>query len=100
MRVRHVVLFDLDRGVDAMDPRVAAACLAEERLSVKVPGDHGWTFGRDVSRRPVSADFAGSGDFASQSDLASFLAHPAHQEAAALWAPLATWRVADFEVGR
>ncbi len=99
MRLRHLVLFHLLDGVSPTDERVLAACAAEEQLTTSVPGDHGWVFGPDLSRREVSADFAGTGDFASSDALEDFLAHPLHVEAGRRWAGLVQLTVADIEVG-
>lgn len=98
MTIRHLVLFHLLDGIDAHDPRVSAAVAVEQELARAIPGDHGWVFGRDVSRRPVSADFAGTGDFGSAEELAAFLAHPAHAAAGEAWSGLVRLTVADIEV--
>lgn len=100
MTLRHIVLFHLLDGVGPDDERVLAACAAEEELTTSIPGDHGWIFGPDHSRREISADYAGTGDFASSAQLADFLAHRAHVEAARRWIGLARWTVADIELGR
>lgn len=98
MSIRHIVLFHLLVSISPDDERVLAACSAEKELTNDIPGDHGWVFGPDLSRREISADFAGVGDFASDAELAGFLAHPAHTEAVRLWAGLAGWTVADIQV--
>lgn len=98
MSLRHIVLFYLLEGIDPESEEVEAANAAEQKLADAIPGNHGWVFGTDVSRREISADFAGVGDFDSTSALADFLAHPAHKEAARLWTGLARWTVADIKV--
>lgn len=95
--IRHMVLFTLDDGVAADDPRVDRACAAEAALTARFP-DVKWTFGPNTAGRPDAADFAGTGDFASADSLGAFLADPAHREAGQLWGEIARWTVADLEV--
>ena len=98
MTVRHIVLVTLEPTVDADDPRVLAACRAEEELAARAPGGTGWRFGPDLARRPVSADFAGVGDFPSMAAVEEFLGHASHADVVRLWAGLATIVVADLEL--
>jgi hypothetical protein len=98
MTVRHIVLVSLEPGVRSDDPRVLAACAAEDALAAQAPGGQGWRFGADVARRPVSADFAGVGDFESMSAVHDFLEHPTHAEVVRLWAGLSRTVVADLEL--
>lgn len=97
--IRHIVLFQLAPTVHSDDPRVQRAAEAEHRLAEQIPEGHRWRFGPSITRRDISADFAGVGDFESLESLGRFLAHPAHQVAAELWRDLATWTVADLDLG-
>lgn len=100
--IRHVVLFRLRPGVSADDPRVAAACRAEQDLQVGAasgaPQAPSWHFAADMSRRPVSADFVGVGHFASQTELDRFLDSDVHRHAVDAWDGLADIIVADVEL--
>lgn len=96
MTIRHLVLFRLHGDVRADDARVAEAVAASAALRGTVPGGEDWRIGADLSGREVSADFAGAGDFASTEALGAFLTDRRHVEAAARWAQIATWTVADL----
>lgn len=101
--IRHVVLFRLRPGISVDDPRVVAACRAEEGLETGGEGAEvvttpSWHFAADVSRRPVSADFVGVGHFASRAELDRFLDSDAHRHAAGAWEGLAVILIADVEL--
>lgn len=98
MTIRHMVLVTLEPEVEPTDPRVVAACQAEDELLAQAPGGEGWRFSRDVARRPISADFAGVGDFPSMDAVQEFLNHRSHVEVIRLWAGLARIVVADLEL--
>ncbi len=97
MTIRHLVLFRLNDGVSAHDPRVREAVAASAELRESVPGGESWRIGSDVSGRDVAADFAGVGDFTSREVLAQYLADPRHQEAARLWSRVGTVVIADLD---
>lgn len=97
--IRHIVLFRLADGVRPEDAEVQQAVAAEHRLAEKIPGGGSWRFGPSVTSRDLCADFAGVGDFDSLDTLGRFLGHPAHLDAAKLWKNLASWTVADLDLG-
>jgi catechol 2,3-dioxygenase-like lactoylglutathione lyase family enzyme len=96
--IRHMVLFTLRDDVPYDDPRVQRACAAEEMLATRVPAARSWRFGANLAGRHDAADFAGTGDFESVSEIRAFLEHPAHLEAVGLCEGVARWLVADIDL--
>lgn len=101
--IQHLVLLTLRPGVDAQDPRILEACRLEEVLAERYTPAGGaltpaWRFGRDIGRRPISADFVGVGLFDSMASLREFLDSEEHQQVVAAWGDLVDILIADIEV--
>lgn len=97
--IRHVVLMQFRPGLTADDSRVLLAVAAEQRLAADLPDGGSWRFGPNLTHRDIGADFVGTGDFDSLLALDRFLADPAHRNAVERWHGLATFTVADLDLG-
>ncbi|MEU3711889.1 Dabb family protein [Streptomyces catenulae] len=95
--IRHLVLFQLNDGVSPDEPRVQEAARAFMELGGKIPELTHWECGWNITDRPIARDFAINSAVADRDALARYLAHPAHQDAAAQWRAFATWVIADYE---
>lgn len=95
--IRHLVLFKLNEGVTADDPRVAAGVETFTGLGTVIPGVESWLFVRGLTERAGAYDYVIDSTFADADALLRYREHPAHQEALKPWEEFASWAVADFE---
>jgi hypothetical protein len=96
--IRHLVLFKLNDGVRADEPRVLAGARDFAELGARVPELASWECGWNVTDRPIAYDFAINSSVADTDALVRYLEHPAHQAVVASWQEFATWVVADYEI--
>ncbi|QMU74539.1 Dabb family protein [Streptacidiphilus sp. PB12-B1b] len=96
--IRHLVLFKLNEGVAKDDPRAAEGARAFAELGGAIPQLREWECGWNLSDRDIAYDFAINSAVDDAEALQSYLAHPAHQAAVALWKTIATWVIADLAV--
>ena len=92
--VKHIVLYTLKEGVDK-DEAVALIGSVLEPLVGKIPG----LLHMEIRRAYVGMDYALYSEFESREALASYAAHPLHEEAKGHFFHLLDSRVAaDYEV--
>lgn len=96
--IRHLVLFKLNEGVGKDDARALAGAKAFAELGPLVPELREWECGWNGTERDIAYDYAINSLVEDREALQSYLAHPAHQAAAAQWREFATWVIADIEV--
>jgi hypothetical protein len=95
--IRHIVLFKFKPGVSWDDPRAQEAERVAAKVGGEVPELHKWRFGRNISNRPISYDFAVIGIMDDEDALERYLAHPFHREATRLWREISDWVIADLK---
>lgn len=93
--IRHVVMFKFHDEAGFGDAPAIAAERATSALPASIAEIEEWFCGRNVSGRDIAQDYLVMGDFANQEALERYLEHPAHQDAIAAWAKVATWAVVD-----
>lgn len=94
--IRHIVLFKVREEITGEDPRLLRAIDALRELEGKVDGIRLWEVGKNISDRPVAADYALSSTFDSREDLARYIDHPAHREVVAMLKEVCTWQLCDY----
>ncbi|MET8247504.1 Dabb family protein [Streptomyces sp. NPDC005202] len=95
--IRHLVLFQLNEGVERDDPRVTKGVEAFRTLDGKIPEIRFWECAWNISDRPNAYDFAINSAFDDPAALRRYVEHPEHQAGVALWREFATWVIADYE---
>ncbi|MEV7597540.1 Dabb family protein [Kitasatospora sp. NPDC089797] len=96
--IRHLVLFKLNEGVAADEPRVLAGAKAFAELGPLIPELREWESGWNTTERDIAYDYAINSLVEDRTALQAYLTHPAHQAAAGQWREFATWVIADIEV--
>lgn len=95
--IRQILLFKFNEGVDeSLQDEVIERL---ERLGELCPTIGSWSIGRNLADSPSAYDVIEIGDFANTEDLEEYKAHPAHRDFSAFVRPLATWALADYELG-
>jgi hypothetical protein len=95
--MKHIVVFQLNDGVDMDDPGVTKAFEALRALGERIPLIRQWEVGENISGRPAAMDYALYSAFDSGADLASYVDDPAHREVVELLKKVCTWKVCDYE---
>jgi hypothetical protein len=96
--IRHLVLFKLNEGVKRDDPQVVEGVRAFEQLGSQIPELASWECAWNITDRPIAYDYAINCTVADQDALVRYLEHPTHQAGVALWEPISTWVIADYEI--
>ncbi|PWJ06786.1 hypothetical protein DKG34_15255 [Streptomyces sp. NWU49] len=95
--IRHLVLFQLNEGVERDDPRVVKGVEAFRSLEGRIPEILSWECAWNVSDRPIAYDFVINSAFEDARALHRYVEHPEHRAGVALWREFATWVIADYE---
>ena len=92
----HLVLFKFKPGVTAGDARVAAVQAAMAALPGQIPVIRLWEHGANLTLDAQAWDYGLRAGFASEADLHSYFAHPAHQPVLAQWDAIADLAFVDY----
>lgn len=95
----HLVLFKFNEPFQWCDDEVIDAEASTRQHPLHIKEILGWACGRNISQRKRSVDFAVISLFESQDALSTFLAHPNHQLGVLKWQKIASWQVADIDIG-
>ncbi len=99
--IKHIVLWNVKEHVDGLDrPQIAAKMKHDlEALRSVIPAIHHLEVGVNCIPSDAACDVALYAEFASRSDLDTYMNHPAHQAVVGFVRSVVTARhVVDYEV--